>query len=89
MKTPEEILDLEDVKSNNMLADWGAVVSRSAAIKAMKIFLNEKIDAISESARLIYHDGHHKSESRIKQVMIGADNIKVDKEHILSFKEKT
>lgn len=82
MKTPEEIAIRHGLyHSYTKKAD-------GLAVQAMKEFALEACKEVlknaSENARMKVHDGHFKSDSLSEHIQIGANNIQIDKESILS-----
>lgn len=85
MKTAKQILI-----DNDCLQEPDRIISTNMDrfIQAMKDYASQTLDLASEKARMMYHDGYHKSNSSTGHVQIGADNIQIDKQSILNLKSQ-
>lgn len=79
MRTAEEIL----------YSHGGAgLPARIDAVKAMKEYATQVAEQVlkdaAERATMTFHDGHFKSDKPTKHHQIGADNLQVNRDSILS-----
>lgn len=79
MVKPEEVLKAID--------EAGFIWTKPLVIKIAKAYANAKLDQAAENAMVVYHCGFSKEENSMRQVNVGSNHVKADKQSILSLKE--
>ena len=48
-----------------------------------KLHVDAALTAAADQAKMVYHDGHHKTDKRLSYFQSGADNLQISKSSIL------
>lgn len=72
--------------ARQIMSDCGCypTTHQDVIIEAMKQYAKEAIEEAANSAQILFHDGHHKTNKSLKYFQSGADNIQPDKQSILN-----